>query len=287
MLRTIKRNKEKAKEMILVLGQWIKTNREVLNLSQEQLGELVGCSQQGIMNYEKNLRQPSMEMITELARVFDSEIRVSGKGISSTSSAKMLASRLEKIRGYFSEISKYDTKNQPSCCSVEELEKNEKLIVKRLEQLIALNPSSEFYFNLKGQKCSLEVLREILKDDELCEAIGFDLEQQALKQMIQFDHPTDLFDPVADSVLSGYEMEIYSKDEDCQSSLNLSLYSPEKEVDESRQWYWCFYSEIDGVLDHLQSMIPLEACKGQELIQQLIEMAETMMNLPEFLAMLG
>lgn len=269
-----------------MLGQWIKTNREVLNLSQEQLGELVGCSQQGIMNYEKNLRQPSMEMITELARVFDSEIRVSGKGISSTSSAKMLASRLEKIRGYFSEISKYDTKNQPSCCSVEELEKNEKLIVKRLEQLIALNPSSEFYFNLKGQKCSLEVLREILKDDELCEAIGFDLEQQALKQMIQFDHPTDLFDPVADSVLSGYEMEIYSKDEDCQSSLNLSLYSPEKEVDESRQWYWCFYSEIDGVLDHLQSMIPLEVCSGKELIETLIEMAETMVNLPEFLVML-
>lgn len=286
MLRTIKRNKEKAKEMILVLGQWIKTNREVLNLSQEQLGELVGCSQQGIMNYEKNLRQPSMEIITDLARVFDSEIRVSGKGISSTSSAKMLASRLEKIRGYFSEISKYDTKNQPSCCSVEELEKNEKLMKKRLEQLIALNPSSEFYFNFKGQNCSLEVLREILKDDELCEAIALDLEQQALKQMNQFNHPTDLFDPVTDSTLDGYQMEISSEDYECQSSLNLSLYSPEKEVDESRQWYWCFYSEIDGVLDHLQSLIPLEACSEKELIETLIEMAQTMVSLPEFLAML-
>ena len=162
-----------------------------------------------------------------------------------------------------------------------------KLIDKRLEQLVDDYPSDDIYFIFKGRKCSLEVLRVILEDGELCEAISEELEFRTFKTIMEFQDSEAMVDPHQNVTYGDYQMEIVSDIGDCQSSLNLSLFSSDKESNQRREWCWYLYSEIDGVVDHLQRVMPVEEYSAQDVLIGLVEMAELLVTLPEFKAMLN
>lgn len=49
------------------IGTLIKAAREAANLTQEQLGEMIGTTGVSIMRYEKGLRNPRLELLTAIA----------------------------------------------------------------------------------------------------------------------------------------------------------------------------------------------------------------------------
>ena len=154
-----------------------------------------------------------------------------------------------------------------------------KLIDKRLDQLVDDYPSADLYFVFKGRKCSLEVLHAILEDAELCEAISEELDFRTFKTMMDFQDSTKMVDPHEMVSYGDYQMEIVSDTGDYQSSLNLSLFSSDKESDVRREWCWCLYSEIDGIVDHLQRMIPVNEYSAHDVLVGLVEMAELFVTL--------
>ena len=54
-----------------MIGQRLKKLREQFNYSQEQLAEKLSLSSSAIRAYEKNQRQPSHEILKEIAKIFD------------------------------------------------------------------------------------------------------------------------------------------------------------------------------------------------------------------------
>lgn len=266
-----------------MLGQWIKINREELGLSQQQLGELVGCSQQGIAHYEKENRTPSFEVMSDLVRLFDSEIRVTADGVQSMASDLKVSQQIEQLKELLLDIST----QTPSLMSADESQKAlkqsvEKSIQKRLKDLWAETLESISRYCFKGQNCSLKTLKTILKDEEQCQWIQFDLEQQAAAQIEQFKEPEDCFDPHEKGSLKGYALEILFNKESVQASVNLSLYSPEKTKAESREWFWYLYTEIEGEVDQISACLPLEDYSGAEAFQALVEMCEKIVKESDF-----
>lgn len=53
------------------IGKAIKELRENKNLTQGELGAIIGISGKTISNYEKGDRQPSLEIVSKLAEFFD------------------------------------------------------------------------------------------------------------------------------------------------------------------------------------------------------------------------
>ncbi|MGX8701019.1 helix-turn-helix domain-containing protein [Caproiciproducens sp.] len=73
-----------------VLGHKIQALREEKKLSQEQLANLVGCSQSAISNYEKGKRHIYLDHLEKLSDIFDTPISalMEGEDKSENSSAQ-------------------------------------------------------------------------------------------------------------------------------------------------------------------------------------------------------
>src|SRR5262247_2184254 len=55
----------------LTFGRWMKRRRAELDLTQERLGEQVGCAGQTIRSFESGIRRPSRELAERLADALD------------------------------------------------------------------------------------------------------------------------------------------------------------------------------------------------------------------------
>ncbi len=266
-----------------MLGQWIKINREELGLSQQQLGELVGCSQQGIAHYEKESRTPSFEVMSDLVRLFDSEIKVTAEGIQSMPSGLKVNQQIEQLKELLWDILNHNRSLTPADERQQALRQTvEQSIQKRLKDLWAetLEPMSRY--RLKGQNCSLKDLKAILKDGDQCQWIQFDLEQQAAAQIERFKELEDCFDPHEQGGFKGYALEILFNEEAVQASVSLSLYSPEKMIQESREWFWSIFTEIEGVVDQIHICLPMNEYSGAEAFQTLVQVCEEIVNESSF-----
>ena len=58
------------------IAEQIQRIRKQRGLSQIQLGDLLGVSQQVVTNYERGLREPNIEMMLKIAEIFDVSIEV-------------------------------------------------------------------------------------------------------------------------------------------------------------------------------------------------------------------
>ena len=58
----------------MLLGKRIKEQRKKLNLTQEQLGELINVTKVSICCYEKGTRTPTLETLQVLAEIFNVDI---------------------------------------------------------------------------------------------------------------------------------------------------------------------------------------------------------------------
>ncbi len=54
-----------------IFSKNLKKLRVSKNLTQKQLGELIGASERGIQNYELGLRKPNYDMLIAIADYFD------------------------------------------------------------------------------------------------------------------------------------------------------------------------------------------------------------------------
>lgn len=59
----------------MLMGIRVKEAREKLNLSQEQLGDMIGVSKVSICGYEKETRVPSLDVFIDLAQALDVDIK--------------------------------------------------------------------------------------------------------------------------------------------------------------------------------------------------------------------
>jgi len=59
---------------MMLLGDRIKTRRIELNMTQQELGELIGVSKVAICGYESGNRTPKLDIISKLAEVLNLEI---------------------------------------------------------------------------------------------------------------------------------------------------------------------------------------------------------------------
>lgn len=57
--------------MATELRNWIKMHRARLDLTQESLANIVGCTRQTIISIEKNRYTPSVELAMKIARALD------------------------------------------------------------------------------------------------------------------------------------------------------------------------------------------------------------------------
>lgn len=60
--------------MATKLKNWIKMHRAKLDLTQEGLAEIVGCTRQTVISIEKNRYTPSVELAMKIAQVL--QVRV-------------------------------------------------------------------------------------------------------------------------------------------------------------------------------------------------------------------
>ena len=58
----------------MVIGERIKNLRTAKNISQEELGTIIGVSKVSICGYENNKRCPNLEIIIKLANYFETSI---------------------------------------------------------------------------------------------------------------------------------------------------------------------------------------------------------------------
>ena len=61
-----------------IIGKVIKARREKAGLSQKELGELIGMSQQQLSQYESGTRRPKLETVSKMAKALnmsDDELR--------------------------------------------------------------------------------------------------------------------------------------------------------------------------------------------------------------------
>ena len=82
---------------MLLLGDRIKNRRIELNMTQEELGKLIGVTKVAICSYENNKRTPKLDTISKISSVLNLEVGyLLGQDVSIISEEDSLSMKLPK-----------------------------------------------------------------------------------------------------------------------------------------------------------------------------------------------
>lgn len=252
---------------MMTIANWIKTERHKLNLSQEELGTLVGCSQQRIQNYELDKRCPDLELLAELAMVFQSELRVGIHGIQVVSSNETVEFVVHTLGRLLTGDGYDDTL----------VEATQKLLEERIKPLLQGIHSPAIGFRLGGHFLTMEEWRALKTSPLERSLLGRELECFAHEVIRAYERSGEDCLPHELGGLGDFSCEAIFQSMSLEASVTVSLYS---EATNERTWNWYLFSEVDGQADEVVFSAPYESLSGAEILDVLLEQTEEVLQLP-------
>ena len=253
-----------------VISNWIKTNRERLGYNQEDLATLLCCSQQCIQNYEKDKRRPDLELLSQMAALFGSELKIGIDGIQILSPSNSVWLESTSL-GSLLTVDSFDNAL---------IETAHTVLKERIEPYLQGIYSDQVSLMFGNHRLTLENLKQLTQRPKELDRLGSELE--GLVEQYFATHEKDLAEVLPHELggLGNYCCNLMFGDVGLDASVNISLYSEEVE-DGQFDWYWYLYSEIEGCVDYLSYCSPLSSLTGTEVLLCFVDLIEEFLNLDD------
>ena len=249
------------------IANWLVTQREKLGLTQNELGELVGCSQQRLQNYEKDKRCPDLDLLTEFAKIFQSELRIGINGIQAISSDETVVFATQTL-GELLTSNGYDASL---------IEATQQVLESKIKPLLQGIHSPEIGFQLGGHRLAINELRALKDSPFELSLLGRDLDRLAEEIIRTYESTQEDCYPHELGGLGDFGCEVIFQTTNLEASLTVSLLS---EATSQRSWKWYLFSEVDGVVDDVVFSAPYESLSGSDVVLTLLEKMEDVLSLP-------
>lgn len=252
---------------MMTIAKWMEMQRHQLGLTQAELGELVGCSQQRIQNYEKDKRCPDLELLMELAKVFQSELRIGIQGIEAQSLTKTVRFTNQTL----GEVLTADGVDDVL------VETTQQLLEAKIKPLLQGIHSPTIGFRFGGHRLTMSEWQTLKESPLELALLGRELETLAEAVINDYEGSDEDCDPHELGGLGDFACEVSFQTVDLEASVTVSLHS---EATTHRSWNWYLFSEVESVVDEAVFSAPVGNYSGAEILRVLVDIMEELLSLP-------
>ncbi len=242
-----------------MITNWIKTNRQALNLSQQAVATQLGISQSRFQQYESGKHQPSLEMLIDLAKLFNTSLTIGPNGVKFPTNASKLQLDVQKIREEFFEIGKHfiTSDSEPLTVSKEQ-------VVDSLKKYERVNAKMGHWFDFMGVAFHLDDFYDLLACTEDLEQLGHWIERTVKT------YTANELDPFEVGCVADLYVECYYFNEAMEQSFQISL--SKSSTNEATDYV--VYKENDGIIEPYHCIGSIDRMSGVEVFKQFVQFIE-------------